>query len=93
LGLFINPLINVLFGVVIFKETLSKWQWASIGLAFSGVVVVAVAYGKFPWVALTLAVSFSIYGVVKKQAPLNALHGMTLRATVPSCTSARPPTF
>ncbi|KDO28604.1 RarD protein [Saprolegnia parasitica CBS 223.65] len=82
LGLFINPLINVLFGVVIFKETLSKWQWAAIGLAFSGVVVVAVAYGKFPWVAFTTAITFALYGLIKKQAPLNPLHGMMLETSI-----------
>ncbi|KDO28606.1 RarD protein [Saprolegnia parasitica CBS 223.65] len=79
---FITPLINVIIGVVVFKEKLRLWQWLAIGAAFAGVLVVAIAYGKFPWVALTLAISFSIYGVVKKQAPLNALHGMTVETGI-----------
>ncbi|EQC33931.1 RarD protein [Saprolegnia diclina VS20] len=82
LGYFITPLINVIIGVVVFKEKLRLWQWLAIGAAFAGVLVVAIAYGKFPWVALTLAVSFSIYGVLKKQAPLNALHGMTVETGI-----------
>ncbi|KDO28609.1 RarD protein [Saprolegnia parasitica CBS 223.65] len=82
LGYFITPLINVIIGVVVFKEKLRLWQWLAIGAAFAGVLVVAIAYGKFPWVALTLAISFSIYGVVKKQAPLNALHGMTVETGI-----------
>ncbi|OQR92215.1 hypothetical protein THRCLA_22397 [Thraustotheca clavata] len=82
LGYFITPLINVVVGVVIFKEKLRKWQWAAIVLALGGVLVVAIAYGKFPWVAITLGASFSVYGVVKKQAPLNALHGLTYETGV-----------
>ncbi|KDO28603.1 hypothetical protein SPRG_06459 [Saprolegnia parasitica CBS 223.65] len=82
LGVFINPLINVIFGVLIFKETLYLWQWVSIGFACSGVVVVAVAYGKLPWIALTMALTFALYGLIKKQAPLNALHGMVLETSI-----------
>jgi chloramphenicol-sensitive protein RarD len=78
LGYFINPLLSVLLGVFFLKERLRPWQWAPIGLAAIGVVYVAFSYGQFPWIALTLAFSFGIYGLVKKTAPLGSLYGLTL---------------
>jgi chloramphenicol-sensitive protein RarD len=78
LGYFINPLLSVLLGVIFLHEHLRTWQWVPIGLAALGVVYVAVSYGQFPWIALTLAFSFAIYGLVKKAAPLGSLHGLTL---------------
>jgi chloramphenicol-sensitive protein RarD len=77
LGYFINPLISVLLGVIFLREKLRTWQWVPIGLAAIGVVYVAVSYGQFPWIALTLAFSFGIYGLVKKVAPLGSLYGLT----------------
>ncbi|OQS07916.1 hypothetical protein THRCLA_00087 [Thraustotheca clavata] len=82
LGNFINPLINVVFGVVIFKEVLRKLQWLSVALAASGVLVVAIAYAKFPWIALTGAITLAIYGLVKKVAPLSPLHGLFLETAI-----------
>ncbi|CAK4659494.1 hypothetical protein AeNC1_006732 [Aphanomyces euteiches] len=78
LGYFISPLVNVLLGVVFLREKLRLWQWVSVGLAFAGVLVVAIAYGKFPWLALTLSTTFGVYGLVKKKAPLPSLHGITV---------------
>ncbi len=78
LGYFINPLLSVLLGVVFLRERLRPWQWLPIGLAAAGVIYLTVAYGSLPWIALTLAVSFGIYGLVKKTAPLGSLHGLTL---------------
>ena len=78
LGYFINPLISVLLGVIFLREKLRAWQWVPIGLAAVGVIYVAVSYGQFPWIALTLAFSFGIYGLVKKVAPLGSLYGLTL---------------
>jgi chloramphenicol-sensitive protein RarD len=78
LGYFINPLISVLLGVLFLHEKLRTWQWILIGLAAVGVFYVALSYGQFPWIALTLAFSFGIYGLVKKIAPLGSLHGLTL---------------
>jgi chloramphenicol-sensitive protein RarD len=78
LGYFINPLLSVLFGVIFLKERLRPWQWVPIGLAAVGVIYVAVAYGQFPWIAITLAVSFGLYGLVKKTAPLGSLYGLAL---------------
>ena len=78
LGYFINPLFSVLLGVVFLHEHLRPWQWVLIGLAGMGVIYVAVSYGQFPWIALTLAGSFGIYGLIKKTAPLGSLYGLTL---------------
>jgi chloramphenicol-sensitive protein RarD len=78
LGYFINPLLSVLLGVIFLREKLRAWQWVPIGLAAIGVTYVAFSYGQFPWIALTLAFSFGIYGLVKKTAPLGSLHGLTL---------------
>jgi chloramphenicol-sensitive protein RarD len=82
LGYFINPLLNVLLGVVFLREHLRPLQWFPIGLAAVGVLYLTFAYGSLPWVALTLAVSFGFYGLVKKTAPLGALHGLTLETGI-----------
>jgi chloramphenicol-sensitive protein RarD len=82
LGYFINPLFSVLLGVIFFRERLRPWQWAAIGLAAAGVVYLTYAYGSLPWIALTLAVTFGAYGLVKKTAPLGSLHGLTLETLV-----------
>ncbi|RHY21158.1 hypothetical protein DYB37_010867 [Aphanomyces astaci] len=78
LGYFISPLVNVVLGVVFLRERLRVWQTISVGMAFAGVLVVAIAYGKFPWLALTLSSTFGLYGLVKKKAPLPALHGIAM---------------
>jgi chloramphenicol-sensitive protein RarD len=82
LGYFINPLLSVLMGVIFLRERLRPLQWLPIGLAAIGVVYVAVSYGQFPWIALTLAFSFGIYGLVKKTAPLGSLYGLTLETGI-----------
>src|SRR5664280_707685 len=78
LGYFINPLLSVLLGVLFLREKLRPLQWLPIGLAAIGVIYVAISYGQFPWIALTLAISFGLYGLVKKVAPLGSLFGLTL---------------
>lgn len=82
LGYFINPLLSVLLGVIFLRERLRPLQWLPIGLAAAGVLYLTFAYGSLPWVALTLAISFGFYGLVKKTAPLGALHGMTLETGI-----------
>ena len=82
LGYFINPLFSVLLGVIFLRERLRLWQWVAIGLAFGGVVFLALGYGAFPWIALTLAVTFGLYGLLRKTAPLGALKGLSLEMTV-----------
>ena len=82
LGYFINPLVSVLMGVVILKETIRTWQWVAIGIAAMGVLYLTVSYGTIPWIALTLAFSFGFYGLVKKTAPLNSINGITLETGI-----------
>ncbi|MCX7171672.1 MAG: EamA family transporter RarD [Proteobacteria bacterium] len=78
LGYFINPLISVLFGVVLLHERLRPWQWTAVGLALAGVLYLTWAHGSLPWIALVLAFSFALYGLIKKTSQLGALHGLTL---------------
>ena len=82
LGYFINPLFSVLLGVVFLRERLRPWQWAAIGLAAGGVGFLALNYGAFPWIALTLTVTFGFYGLLRKTAPLGALEGLALEMTI-----------
>jgi chloramphenicol-sensitive protein RarD len=82
LGYFINPLISVLFGVIFLKEKLRTMQWVSIGLAFAGVLYLTFNYGELPWIALLLATTFGLYGLIKKTAPLNSLHGLSLETGI-----------
>lgn len=82
LGYFINPLINVLIGVIVLHERLRPGQWVPIGLATAGVLYLTVVYGSLPWIALTLAFSFGIYGLVKKTAPLGSFQGLTLETAI-----------
>jgi len=78
LGYFINPLFSVLIGVLFFREKLRLRQWISIALATAGVVYLTLSLGSLPWIALGLALSFAVYGLVKKIAPLNSLNGLTI---------------
>ncbi len=78
LGYFINPLVNVLLGVVFLRERLRFWQWAAVGLAGLGVGYLTVSYGALPWIALTLAFSFGLYGLLKKTAALDSTQGFAL---------------
>lgn len=82
LGYFINPLISVAFGVLFFRERLKSFQWVSLSFALIGVIYLTVVYGKLPWIALTLAISFGFYGLVKKIAPLGALFGLTVETGI-----------
>ncbi len=78
LGYYINPLLNVLMGMLFLRERLRPSQWIPLGLAAAGVLYLNFAYGSVPWIALTLAFSFGLYGLVKKTAPLGSLYGLTL---------------
>ena len=73
LGYFINPLINILIGVLFLKERLSKYQTTAVVLAAIGVLIISLDQGRIPWIALFLAVSFSCYGLIKKINPLSGL--------------------
>jgi chloramphenicol-sensitive protein RarD len=66
LGYFINPLLNVVLGVLVLRERLNRVQWVSVGIAAAGVLWLTFSYGSFPWIALSLAASFGAYGLVRK---------------------------
>jgi chloramphenicol-sensitive protein RarD len=76
LGYYLNPFFNMLFGTLWFHERHSRVQLAAIALALCGVLLQVPAVGRIPWVALALALSFSLYAVVRKRAPLGALGGL-----------------
>ncbi|MCB0034462.1 MAG: EamA family transporter RarD [Anaerolineales bacterium] len=82
LGYFINPLVNVLFGFLFLGERLRPWQIAAVGVAAAGVLYLTYSYGTLPWIALTLAFSFGIYGLLKKKATLNSLEGFSLETAL-----------
>ncbi|MEU7768457.1 EamA family transporter RarD [Nocardia sp. NPDC049190] len=82
LGYFINPLVTVAFGVVIFRERLTRAQWAALAVGATAVAVLTVDYGRPPIIALALACSFATYGLVKKVIPLDALRGIAAEGLV-----------
>jgi chloramphenicol-sensitive protein RarD len=82
LGYFINPLLSMLLGMVLLHERLRPFQWIPVGLAAAGMLYLAFAYGYFPWIGLTLAFSFGIYGYLQKAAPLGSLYSLTLETAI-----------
>ncbi|MEO3869632.1 EamA family transporter RarD [Nonomuraea sp. B12E4] len=82
LGYFINPLVSVLFGVVLLRERLRPLQWAAVGFGALAVLVLTLDYGRLPWIALTLAVSFGVYGLVKKRANVAATEALAVETLV-----------
>jgi chloramphenicol-sensitive protein RarD len=82
LGYFITPLVSVVFGVAMFGERLRPLQWSAVAVAASGMLYMAVSVGGIPWVSLGLASSFGAYSIVKKQAPLAAVEGLTLETAI-----------
>jgi len=80
LGYFINPIVTVLLGVFVLRERLRPAQWVAIGISAVAILVIAVGYGSFPWIALTLAFSFGFYGYIKKRVggQVDAVSGLTL---------------
>lgn len=82
LGYFITPLVSVLLGVVFLREPLSRRQVAAVALAAAGVLWMVLRVGKVPWVALTLAGSFGLYGLLRKQVPVDAVAGLLAEVVV-----------
>jgi chloramphenicol-sensitive protein RarD len=82
LGYFINPLISVVLGVMVLGERLRPLQWMAVGLAAMGVLYLTLTLGVPPWISLTLAGSFGVYGLVKKTAPLGSIHGLTVETAI-----------
>ncbi len=82
LGYFINPIATMLLGVFVLRERLRPLQWAAVGIAAIAVVVIVIGYGHMPWIALILAASFAIYGLIKKQigSTVDAVSGLTLES-------------
>lgn len=78
LGYFITPLLSVLLGFLFFRERLNRWQQVSVLLAFLGVVILTVNLGRVPWIALVLACSFGLYGLLRKLAKVDAMVGLTV---------------
>jgi chloramphenicol-sensitive protein RarD len=82
LGYFINPLVSVLLGVIVLRERLRPWQWAAVGTGAAAVVVLAIDYGRLPWIALTLACSFGTYGLLKKFAKTPSAESLGIETAV-----------
>jgi chloramphenicol-sensitive protein RarD len=82
LGYYINPLVTVLMGVVFLGERLRRWQWTALSIAFVAVVVLTLELGRPPWISLVLAFSFGTYGLLKKQAHVGPIEGLTYEGLV-----------
>jgi len=76
LGYFINPLLNVLLGVAVLRERLTRVQWMSVAIAFVGVAWLTLRFGQLPWIALALAGSFALYGLIRKLAHVDSIPGL-----------------
>ncbi len=82
LGYFINPILSILMGVILLSEKLTKLQWSAVIFALIGVANQIFNYGEIPWIALSLATSFGIYGLIKKQLQVDTLNGFLLETTI-----------
>ena len=82
LGYFMTPLVNVLFGAIFLRERLTRWQLISVLLALVGVLNLTLGYGKFPWVAVILCVSFGLYGLLRKKSGVRPIPGLFLETTL-----------
>lgn len=82
LGYYINPLVNVLFGMLIFSETLRPAQWVAAGIAATGVVIMAFAFGHLPWAALALCITFACYGVIRKKVVIDSRAGFLVEVAL-----------
>ncbi len=82
LGYYINPLVNVLLGTMLLKETLSRAQWIAVGLAGIGIAVLAAGALSTLWISLMLAFSFAAYGLLRKQVTVGALPGLTIESAI-----------
>jgi chloramphenicol-sensitive protein RarD len=82
LGYYINPIIMIAIGIILLKEKMRKLQWVSVSIAAFGVLVLTIDYGRLPWIALALALSWGTYGFIKKQLGLGALEGLGIETAI-----------
>lgn len=82
LGYFINPLLNVLLGVALFSERLSRWQWLAVAVATLGLCIMTISTGQVSWIAIVLATTFAAYAAVKKKTSLPAIGGLGLETAM-----------
>ena len=84
LGYYINPIVVIATGVIVLKEKMRPLQWLAVGIATLGVAALTIDYGRLPWIALGLALSWGSYGLVKKQLGLGALEGLSIETLLSS---------
>jgi len=82
LGYYINPIFNVVLGTLFLNEKLRKMQWVAVGLAVLAVLIELLAFGSIPWVSLALAVSFGIYGLMRKKIQVDAISGLFIETLI-----------
>ena len=82
LGYFINPLVSIAIGVLVLGERLRRAQWVAVGLSFAAVLVLAIGYGRPPWISLILAFSFATYGLIKKKLNMGGLESLAAETAV-----------
>ncbi|NVJ50229.1 MAG: EamA family transporter RarD [Gammaproteobacteria bacterium] len=82
LGYFINPLLSILLGVVLLKETMNKWQWFAVAVAALAVAYQIIMLGQVPWLSLALALTFALYGLVRKQTAVDSLNGLLVETLI-----------
>lgn len=82
LGYYITPLINITFGVILFREHLRRFQWVAVVLAGLGVLTLTIQYGAIPWIALVIATSWGSYTLLKKTLNVGALEGLSIETTL-----------
>ena len=82
LGYYINPLVSILLGMLVLKETLTKRQWVSFAIAGIGMLYLTFSFGVFPWVSLVLAFTFGLYGLLKKMVDMSAMFGLTIETMI-----------
>ncbi|MGW0175817.1 EamA family transporter RarD [Rhodococcus sp. NPDC003322] len=82
LGYFVNPLVSVLLGMLVLRERINRWQAVALGFGALAVVILTIDYGRPPWIALVLALSFGAYGLIKKTIPLDPVTSLTAEGIV-----------
>ncbi|GIO43759.1 EamA family transporter RarD [Paenibacillus apis] len=82
LGYYLNPLLNVLLAVVFLREKPSRGQWLAIAIAGAAVLIIAIDYGRFPWISISLAATFGLYGLAKKKIGQDASVGLLSETAV-----------